>query len=1315
MKYIKAAFFLLCLFTLISCKPLLLPIPNIETEKESNSQSKTTDAPVGFEASQGLKQKIELTWQKNPKAKCYYIYGAETPYGEFIQVGETGENTASIVFQVPAGTDTYYRICSVFYDGTRSRLSAIVRGTSLANPLISSIEPADDADTSATVYWWMNNADKSTYAEKLRYTVHCYAKTSGIETALVTVDGSSAEETKAVFNNLQPHTEYFFTVEACTIDFQNDTEISDRMDTETARRLRPDAPENLSITQGTEQTKINVRFSLPALTDVAQGGNTFKKHPLYFKIFRKVANTNEDFIPIKDKLRPKPLTSYAVPDKPTLEELLNAYIPDAVLEWVDDGDEDTQKDVVRGVQYEYRVQAYVDGAKREISSNLSCAQAVGWARAVPVLKVKDFYEENSDKTAFTKASFKFDLSWDSLGKETDYAFVLSEIRYKFPDDNGGNSDTTGTEQLKRIFTSQTELNSFVHTIDISPDDDSAVRGYYSYNLYFVPSDYSVQEIPSEPTEKLTSGQKFFVTRNHDIPDKADFNFTLQDGFKDKVELSWKYDETCTYNLIYYPTGNPAGIQPIIDLSSAITPSTQNGEKVTYTHRVASGMSYDYILRAKKGVEVESEPLSAQALGTPKPNFDEQNADYDSVTVTWKAVQKADSYRLTFTDTYNQTVICEGSTSIEALTVKKDSPEAPYTVDKPAVADLSYNDSDKTFTCTLKKPKGYDDAKISGTDIQASVTARNDSTSDEITTPITARTLGPALAAVQATDASDNSKIIVTWKAVAGAKGYIVKRVCKDFDGTSKINIYVIDGKNGSVTADSSETTTERVSVNPTFQPGVIRMEDKYAPVPAENVSTWHACQEKIGWGVEYVYTVFPVKNVQDGFDKDTDTLKEITYTNVVGDSGSALGYGYKIKASKAESPDSIEITWEKPFLGVNAAMEPTLWKRETGTAAAWEPVSVPVDASGTKFVFKPRDTNGERFKAFDFIVSYKRFNAAPLQSFVARTEELKDPIVSDKEALNKGYLFSVRFKAENQPENGQIGFNERLSWELYNNTAERAAGPVSKYKILIKNNDYGADWQEIAQADPLSGAITLTAEKSDWAVDREKKENALIVKPRMTSGAHSGLLQVLRDYRHFAKLEVSRTNSKGETIYASFSDNEANCYTYRQISDKELALMATMALTHGLKTQLPKRSSWHTLQNTNTNPAIYTDWKAFVWKFTYKDYKLFLVSVDGLLVAATKAAHQYPRYYGSMWSGWDPKPQNNKITITGPTDAPVEIKNAYSGILTISALAQNGSGKLTITRNEKESTHLGNITPLIFEDHSGYPTYNDWTTSEGWK
>lgn len=933
MKYIKAAFFLLCLFTLISCKPLLLPIPNIETEKESNSQSKTTDAPVGFEASQGLKQKIELTWQKNPKAKCYYIYGAETPYGEFIQVGETGENTASIVFQVPAGTDTYYRICSVFYDGTRSRLSAIVRGTSLANPLISSIEPADDADTSATVYWWMNNADKSTYAEKLRYTVRCYAKTSGIETALVTVDGSSAEETKAVFNNLQPHTEYFFTVEACTIDFQNDTEISDRMDTETARRLRPDAPENLSITQGTEKTKINVRFSLPALTDVAQGGNTFKKHPLYFKIFRKVANTNEDFIPIKDKLRPKPLTSYAVPDKPTLEELLNAYIPDAVLEWVDDGDEDTQKDVVRGVQYEYRVQAYVDGAKREISSNLSCAQAVGWARAVPVLKVKDFYEENSDKTAFTKASFKFDLSWDSLGKETDYAFVLSEIRYKFPDDNGGNSDTTGTEQLKRIFTSQTELNSFVHTIDISPDDDSAVRGYYSYNLYFVPSDYSVQEIPSEPTEKLTSGQKFFVTRNHDIPDKADFNFTLQDGFKDKVELSWKYDETCTYNLIYYPTGNPAGIQPIIDLSSAITPSTQNGATVTYTHRVASGMSYDYILRAKKGVEVESEPLSAQTLGTPKANFDEQNADYDSVTVTWKAVQKADSYRLTFTDTHNQTVICEGSTSINALTITKES-DGTYTVDKPAIADLSYNDSDKTFTCTLKKPKGYDDAKISGTDIQASVTARNASTSDEITTPITVRTLGPALTAVQATDASDNSKIIVTWKAVAGAKGYIVKRVCKDFDGTSKTNIYVIDGKNGSVTADSSETTTERVSVNPTFQPGQIRMEDKYAPVPAENVSTWHACQEKIGWGVEYVYTVFPVKNVQDGFDKDTDTLKEITYTNVVGDSGSALGYGYKIKASKAESPDSIEITWEKPFLGVNAAMEPTLWKRETGTAAA---------------------------------------------------------------------------------------------------------------------------------------------------------------------------------------------------------------------------------------------------------------------------------------------------------------------------------------------------------------------------------------------
>ncbi|WP_428768239.1 hypothetical protein V1L52_06985 [Treponema sp. HNW] len=1310
--------FMLSVFT--ACKPILLPAPNTDI----SSQNTAAAAPSQLTATHGLKRKIVLTWEKNPEAKYYCIYGASSAQGPFIQINETRGNTPKIDLRVNAGTDNYYYVNSVLYDGTRSENSEIVRGTSLAKPIISSVEPvAEFPDEALSVHWWMNNADAKSYINNVRYTVICYNKDKVEATRII--DGSAIHNTKTVFENLKPHTNYSFTVEAYTTDFQNDTEKSDKLDSETARRLRPNPPENTRISQGDKTNSIEISFTLPDFVDVAQGNKIFKSHPIYFKIYRKQKGTNDNFVLIKDKLRPKPASPYADTDNPTYDELYTAYKPGEILQWVDDGngseniDADNTKDVERGVQYTYKIQSFADGVNREISSDLSFVSADGWARAKPLLSLQSAdYVLNSDSnpTAFVQTKINLLLNWESFGKENDYSFILSEKRYKFDTDNGGIPDTTGFPPLLQKFNSIADFNSFVRIIDI-PENDADVRGYYAYKLYFVPANYDTASgVPDSPIEELSLVKRIFVVRTYDIPRKEDFDFKVKSGFKNKIRLSWKYNESYTYNLIYYPAGQSETPTAIQNLNSVITSSTPNNSVVTYDHTVPSGTVYEYILKVKKGIEVDSDPLIGKTLGTPEPFFNNTAPEYDSIRVLWKEVQETDSYVLEF-KSGDSSVIDNGSgIAVPNLKITKTADGSSYTSDT-AAAEINYDADKKLISCTLKKPIGYNDAVKSGKPIKVKVKAKNGATTDETENETEVRTLGPALTAVEASDASYNDKIIVVWTPVQGAAGYIVKRTTQTSfnDSTPVHHQYLVKADDLSVTVDSQDVS-DRIFVK--SESRKIRLSDKAFAAPEENPSSWQKYQEKISWGAKHTYAVFPIKNMNDEFDPETNTLTNMTYTdvNTVSESGSALGYG-RVTASKAEYPRKVEITWTKPYLGIREGLVPVLWKKESGADAQWQKTDISLDASGDKFVYVPKDAAGERFKAFEFIVSYKESETKPLASYISEIQKDKD---SNNETLHKGYVFSIEFKAENQSSGGTLGFNELLRWKPYDKT-ERSRAPESDYKVFIKNADYGSDWQEIAVINKDTGAVSWTAEKADWAVNREQQGNAIIVKPRMTSDAHSGLLQVLRDYRHYAKIETTRTNTAGEVITASFADNDEEVYAYRQITDKELALMTTMALAHGIKTSMNKSPlGWEVSTTLNdVNPKVKSDGWAYNWTFTYDNYTPFLLSVTGVLQAATERSHTYPTHYGTGWQyifpKWHLKGYNNTLTVTGPSDAPIQIKNAYSGILTISALAQNGDGKLTLTRGGTESAHLGNISPLVFENHSGYPSYNDWTVTEGWK
>ena len=255
----KSKLFLSILFTVLAififgCQNHLLPSPKVETPTEDAEQKNPEvtiwAAPENLVATHGLKGKIELSWKGVKSAARYYIYEAPTPYDRFIQIAETTSNTQNYVLEENSGASKYYKITAVKKDGEESPFSTVAHGTTLANPVITYIgQDEENSDSASSVLWYMNNCNASTYQQNVRYTINCFDP-AGNNVAEKIHDGNS-DYPSIKFENLTPNTNYTYQVTAYIVSHQNDTEISDKVDSATARRLRPNPPENLSATLGT--------------------------------------------------------------------------------------------------------------------------------------------------------------------------------------------------------------------------------------------------------------------------------------------------------------------------------------------------------------------------------------------------------------------------------------------------------------------------------------------------------------------------------------------------------------------------------------------------------------------------------------------------------------------------------------------------------------------------------------------------------------------------------------------------------------------------------------------------------------------------------------------------------------------------------------------------------------------------------------------------------------------------------------------------------------------------------------------------------
>ena len=384
---------LFCMLFFSNCAFETLPTPtSIQVPTLGNNVANIFTAPSNVKATHGLKEKITVSWNAVPDATQYCIYWNSKSSGTFTQINETTKTEIDI--KVNSGDTYYFKVCAKNYAGKKSEQSKIVMGSSLACPLISSVE-ADSEST--TLYWYMGNVSEQTYLKQVRYEIYCYDSAGKNIIQTGTVSGSETNKTQYTFTNLSSGTNYKFKVEACCIQSQTDKESSDIMDKETIVSLVPKAP-LVSASEGSSKDGITLFITLPDPVKVASTENkeveSYDDTPLYFKISRreKVENASTES-PWLEEFK-SVLYNGSVLNPGTA--ITDDYKAGTVISWTDETSSETNA-ISRGIKYEYKVQSYayfgeLCGTEKDkkITSDKSFATATGWASSPVSFSLHDF-------------------------------------------------------------------------------------------------------------------------------------------------------------------------------------------------------------------------------------------------------------------------------------------------------------------------------------------------------------------------------------------------------------------------------------------------------------------------------------------------------------------------------------------------------------------------------------------------------------------------------------------------------------------------------------------------------------------------------------------------------------------------------------------------------------------------------------------------------------------------------------------------------------------------------------------------------------
>ncbi len=1097
-----------CILFFFSCDDVLLSSPVSDGTDNSANTASSILSPQELSATHGGVKKIELSWKAVKGAYRYFIYAADNQFEQFEQIWET--KSLNFTDTVTSGTSRYYKVIAENYAGVRSSFSSTAFGSSMASPVITSIETGSEGN-SACVKWWMENCREKTYLNKINYIVTVYKED---KTTVAASTSASGSQNSVQIEGLSPKTLYYFEVEAYCTDSQNEVEVSGLIDAQTARKMIPDAPYELEAEKGISENQITLKWKLPEGVDVKTGNNEYTPHTLYFKVFRKDSDADESAY--------SEISQRAVPD---------VYESGAEFSYTDN------TSLSRGKKYVYKVQSFVDGISKTVSSEKSAAETEGWLIGVPDFKARADYQKNEEGSIFTKITLSFDCTFENYG--VSYSYYLRQKKTDL--------QRTSTETADKRFDSLVDLNNYVIQID-SPAEDS---GYYSFELFTAGSQ---AQSADEAYTAVSAPGEFVVTENAGLIPVIE-GFEVTGGYADGCAVSFIYNSSYKYTLKWMNVidGENQG-EESLELSESDLDLSGNPLTAHYYHPAVSGQSRIYILEANNnGITSQSRiEQTVKTLGTADIIFDSKS--YDTISFSWKDVQLADSYEVT--------------------AEYKDVPSLSIIIDEEKITH-----SGDTNYCSIEKPSGWNNALYAGKPVTVKIVSKNSSTLSSSAAEKDGSLIGPALIETQAVS-YDASSLTIRWKKAEGAYGYAAGRA-RCSDGTSakaeSTDTYFIKADGSEILVEGEKVSEERVTV--TEDGDYLVLTDKYAETtPAETSQvSYKKNQSMLAWGLEYQYSVVPVLSEDDFVfvcDEENkkmilDSSSAVLYSNLMSVSAATTGWGLKVEASKAADGKKVTVRWNQPFGCSSKLKTPSVYYREYGTSGRWKYLTntVASDAASLSLNVTPQSASG----AYEFAVAYNTLNTAI--TLPASLEEsfktVMDEENSPEEELNKGYAMGLTGVYA-----GYAGdYTEQISWNPYD-FDERKTGP-DRYTLQVLNMNDSSDWVDIAEisVNKASGdygtIAVVSAEKAVSAkIEQVRNGNSILqIKPvfDLNGGNNtSGVLKVLRDYKHYYRLKAERTYSDGTdeiTVTSSVGD-DYSAYGWRQVTDEELAKSALLALSY---------------------------------------------------------------------------------------------------------------------------------------------------------
>lgn len=1250
-----------CILACVSCNNMT----NVPTPTMTATLSKTLTAPEFpvltdengtpvavssqyeqfYTVTQGQKKKISLSWNPVDVAKYYEIYYAADINDTFKKAGETTKT--SFDDSVSPGKNYFYKVCAVNSKGERSDFSSIARGSTLATPAITSINVDD---TSATIAWYMANAAVDTYAKKLIYELHA---SSGSDEKVVTIKGWNESASSLLnsysFEGLAGNREYTFQVIAYTTSDQSQTESSPKVTQKTLAQYTPGTPD-FTVSQGESVSCIKVRIKLPP--------KVMDEYPLCFEIERKKTGT-ESWRTVESCLyfdgHETPPTSY------------DDYKEGDWIEWEDPVGKGSNL-VAQAIKYDYRVISVIDANYSTTYTGTSIRDnahvATGWAADFPTFKAKRGTPEvNPVTNKNTSVPVTFEVTWNDLGKAQDYRFAIEQNRKKFDDDNGGTPDTVGEDSwvinentTETLLESMDDVNALTKTYDFT-SVPPALPGIYTYTLYIVPKKFTdPSKIKEAPLTTKEAPNKISISENATEPKNE---ITAEGGYKDHVILTWEVEGGVSY-YIEWKKYKDGVVEALPDGTTTRTIQGQDlkDDQAQYTGKynhedLEGGCEYHYTLYANGN---PGETKIVYTLGTPVLTFDANS--YTDITVTWPQVVAADEGYIvklgnkstdpnpaTFGDGIKFTVKQDGTINDE------DKPEG-------VGVSASLDSTTKIISLTISKPYGWNDATLSGKAVPLTVTAQselNRENDPKDTTHATKDvwTIGPAAADLKATEthALASNTVTITWKELEGAKGYAVYRLRPDMTGNTNtsgnlekidasLDVYYVflEGGGAKVVCPSGAGNATPDYSGPVDVdgdgkadiPGTFTLTDiyKYAGAGADSTAQ---NQQLLALGIPFTYTIIPVLN-----DADVDTyISNPSEWKIAGQDGQiyskladvekigyTTGYGIALEASKADYPDRVVLTWERPQSAIDKSKKARIYYRAKGSSDSWTKL-VELDdktkETATIALGEPAEERTEvylekeKFTA-DEVLDYS-LAAKPLEyavtygSAMNKTETgeidaayidyqngIKNLKITDKEAKCVGYMFTLPQIMPVKQKSLTENYKEQVTWSFYDYVEEgeeaRAVGAsdIKEYVLEIQNLNCSKAWLPLftyyANTEGKTDGEMKSKGSKSWydatitTDEPSEKQVTAYVEPKWsgdggsTTNHHDGLLKVQRAYKHWYKISAKRTNSLGTTITATSLD-----YAYRKITEEERNKCVGLICADAFyQMGIPRATGWKNLQ-----------------------------------------------------------------------------------------------------------------------------------------